>query len=96
METILKNHFKNNENQLKIKTNCLRRDALITFKVDYVSGEFYGQTRLPKGNENLIPITLNKDNPMNDTSKYGGYTNLAQAYLLAVSYQEGKKQKRPF
>lgn len=94
METILENYFKNNENQLKIKTNCLRRDAFITFKLDYVSGEFYGQTRLPKGNENLIPITLNEDNPMSDTSKYGGYTNLAQAYLFAVSYQEDGEMKK--
>ena len=42
----------------------------------------------------MIPITFKPDNALKDTSKYGGYSDITQAYLLAVSYQEGKKFKK--
>ncbi len=95
MESILENYFKKEQNVNKIKTNCFRRDALVTYKLDYYSknGAFYEQTRSPKS-KNLIPITFKPDNALKDTSKYGGYSDITQAYLLAVSYQEGKKFKK--
>ena len=79
----------------KIKNNCLRRDALITFKVDYQTGPLYKQTIYKhEDNPSLIPIHTNENNPMHNTNKYGGYSNLSQSYMMAVQYEEKGKTKK--
>ncbi len=75
----------------KIKKNALRHDALVTFKVDYQNGAFYNATIYRKANDsNLIPIHTN--GPLADVSKYGGYSDLSQAYIVAIEYNIGKKR----
>lgn len=74
----------------KIKKNALRHDALVTFKVDYQNGALYNATIYRKANDsNLIPIHTN--GPLADVSKYGGYSDLSQAYIVAIEYNIGKK-----
>lgn len=75
----------------KIKKNALRHDALVTFKVDYQNGALYNATIYRKENDsNLIPIHTN--GPLADVSKYGGYSDLSQAYIVAIEYNIGKKR----
>lgn len=75
----------------KIKKNALRHDALVTFKVDYQNGALYNATIYRKANDsNLIPIHTN--GPLADVSKYGGYSDLSQAYIVAIEYNIGKKR----
>lgn len=79
----------------KVIRNCFRRDILVTFKNDYQFGPLYKQTINKKGESTaLIPIHTNEDNPMHDTSKYGGYLNLTQSYMMAVTYKEKGKEKK--
>lgn len=74
----------------KIKKNALRHDALVTFKVDYQNGALYNATIYRKANDsNLIPIHTN--GPLADVSKYGGYSDLSQAYIVAIEYNLGSK-----
>ena len=75
----------------KIKSNCLRHDIIVTFKCDYNNGAFYKETIWPHDEKTLIPIHTKNDNPMNNPYKYGGYKDLAQAYLLAVQYENKNK-----
>lgn len=79
----------------KILRNCFRRDILVTFKNDYENGAFYKQTIYKHSESNsLIPIHTNENNPMHNTSKYGGYSSLKQSYMVAVSYKENNKDKK--
>lgn len=79
----------------KIRKNCFRHDALVTFKCDYNNGAFYGATLNAKtALTNPVPIHTGKNNPMIDVKKYGGYSGLAQAYLLAVEIKAKKKTKK--
>lgn len=96
MENVLdRNLFKDNRNLAnKVFKNCMRRDALITFKVDYGTGPLYKQTLHKHSEGNLIPIHTKEGNPMVDTNKYGGYSDLSQAYLMAVQYEEKGKLKK--
>lgn len=74
----------------KIKKNALRHDALVTFKVDYQNGALYNATIYRKNDSNLIPIHTN--GPLADVNKYGGYSDLSQAYIVAIEYNIGKKR----
>lgn len=73
----------------KIKKNALRHDALVTFRVDYQNGALYNATIYRKNDSNLIPIHTN--GPLADVSKYGGYSDLSQAYIVAIEYNLGDK-----
>ena len=77
----------------KIKANCFKHDALVTFKTDYNNGALYKQTMFKASNdESLIPIHTN--NEFNDTTKYGGYSSLASSRMTLVTYsKKGKKYK---
>lgn len=92
MERRLLGYIKKNDLMDKIKSNCLRHDALITFKPDYDSGMFYKQTIFKKsGDKETGLIPLHTKGPMSDVKKYGGYSSLSQSYLLAVEYKVKKK-----
>ncbi len=96
MDGYLKNFVKKSDKNgvtyaEKIKKNALRHDALVTFKVDYQNGALYNATIYRKANDsNLIPIHTN--GPLADVSKYGGYSDLSQAYIVAIEYNIGKKR----
>lgn len=88
MEKRLINYIDKNNLKDKIKTNCLRHDALITFKPDYDSGKFYKETIFKKtGDKDTGLIPLHTKGPMSDTKKYGGYSKLSQSYIIAVEYK---------
>lgn len=92
MERRLLGYIKKNDLMNKIKSNCLRHDALITFKPDYDSGMFYKQTIFKKsGDKETGLIPLHTKGPMSDVKKYGGYSSLSQSYILAVEYKVKKK-----
>lgn len=92
MERRLLGYIKKNDLMNKIKSNCLRHDALITFKPDYDSGMFYKQTIFKKsGDKETGLIPLHTKGPMSDVIKYGGYSSLSQSYILAVEYKVKKK-----
>ena len=86
MERRLLGYIKKNDLMNKIKSNCLRHDALITFKPDYDSGALYNQTMYKKEKSNSL-IPLHTKGPMKDVSKYGGYSDMSQSYILAVEYK---------
>lgn len=91
MERRLLRYIDKKELKDKIKTNCLRHDALITFKPDYDSGMFYKQTIFKKsGDKETGLIPLHTKGPMSDVTKYGGYSSLSQSYILAVEYKVKK------
>lgn len=88
MEKRLINYIDKNNLKDKIKTSCLRHDALITFKPDYDSGKFYKETIFKKsGEKDTGLISLHTKGPMSDTKKYGGYSQLSQSYIIAVEYK---------
>lgn len=92
MERRLLGYIKKNDLMNKIKSNCLRHDALITFKPDYDSGMFYKQTIFKKsGDKETGLIPLHTKGPMSDVKKYGGYSQLSQSFILAVEYKVKKK-----
>ena len=67
MERRLLGYIKKNDLMNKIKSNCLRHDALITFKPDYDSGMFYKQTIFKKsGDKETGLIPLHTKGPMSD------------------------------
>lgn len=78
----------------KIKNTCLRRDILVTFKVDYNNGALYNSTIFKASDsDSLIPVHTN--GKLSDTSKYGGYSDLKQSYIMAIEYiEKGKKYKK--
>lgn len=97
MHSTLNRHLEKDGKQLKNKVirNCLRRDALITFKNDYQNGKFYNETIYNHKKSNaLIPIHTKADNPMNIISKYGGYLSLKQSCMMAVKYKINNKEKK--
>ena len=82
------NYIDKNNLKDKIKTSCLRHDALITFKPDYDSGKFYKETIFKKsGDKETGLIPLHTKGPMSDTKKYGGYSSFSQSYIIAVEYK---------
>lgn len=88
MEKRLINYIDKNNLKDKIKTSCLRHDALITYKPDYDSGKFYKETIFKKsGDKETGLIPLHTKGPMSDTKKYGGYSKLSQSYIIAVEYK---------
>lgn len=88
MEKRLINYIDKNNLKDKIKTSCLRHDALITFKPDYDSGKFYKETIFKKsGDKETGLIPLHTKGPMSDTKKYGGYSSFSQSYIIAVEYK---------
>lgn len=88
MEKRLINYIDKNNLKDKIKTSCLRHDALITYKPDYDSGKFYKETIFKKsGDKETGLIPLHTKGPMSDTKKYGGYSQLSQSYIIAVEYK---------
>lgn len=92
MEKRLIDFINNNNLKDKIKTNCLRHDALITYKPNYEEGFFYKQTICPKNSDkktSLIPT--HTKGPMNDTKKYGGYSQLSNSFIIAVEYKSKNK-----
>lgn len=97
MEDRIKDYLKKDDGALskKIFRNAMRRDHLVTFKVDYSGGEgaLYKATlyRHDGKEKNLIPIHSSENNPMHDTTKYGGYSSLSQSYILAVEYEKKGK-----
>lgn len=95
MNVTIKNELNQNNKIALVKNNCLKHDALVTFKLDYPNGMFYKQTIYKRSdNASLIPIHTNTSNPLNDTKKYGGYKDLKKAYILVVSYKEKNKSKK--
>lgn len=88
MEKRLINYIDKNNLKDKIKTSCLRHDALITYKPDYDSGKFYKETIFKKsGDKETGLIPLHTKGPMSDTKKYGGYSSFSQSYIIAVEYK---------
>lgn len=75
----------------KIKNTCLKRDIIVTYKVDYNNGAFYNATIEKASNSNALYAVKSQKK---DTSKYGGYTGLSQSYIMAVEYDEKKKHKK--
>lgn len=97
MERVLDIKIKNNNLEEKIIQNCLRHDALVTYKCDYHNGEFYKQTIYKATGEknSLIPLHTKDNNPLKDVSKYGGYSDLKSSKMAVIEYEEkGKKYKR--
>ena len=98
MISVLKNKLNkyDNNNVLyceKIKNTCLRRDILVTYKVDYNNGAFHNAT-IESASDSTALIPIHSKTPMRDTSKYGGYSGLSQAYLMAIEYTENGKKKK--
>lgn len=88
MEKRLINYIDKNNLKDKIKTSCLRHDALITYKPDYDSGKFYKETIFKKsGDKETGLIPLHTKGPMSDTKKYGGYSSFSQSYIIVVEYK---------
>lgn len=77
----------------KIKSTCLRRDILVTFKVDYNNGAFYNAT-IEKASNSSALNAIHSNSPMAKTEKYGGYSGLSQSYLMAVQFEEKGKTKK--
>lgn len=89
MENIIMNHLTNNHLKDKIILNCLRHDALVTYKTIIEKGAFYKQTIFPKAeNNSLIPI--HSSTPFKNVTKYGGYTSLFSSYIMAIQYNNEK------
>lgn len=93
MESVIKYNFKKNNLLDRVKKTCFRKDALITYKCDFVNSGFYDMT-IYKAENNLIPIHTKKDNPMNDVTKYGGYSSAKSSKLALIEYTKGKKVVR--
>lgn len=93
MQRVLDYTIKKNNLKDKIINNCLRHDALITYKCDFSNGEFYNQTLYSPRSEkkSLIPIHTKEDNPLNDFTKYGGYLNLSSSKMALITYKEKNK-----
>lgn len=90
MENVLLWEIKHRNLISKIKNNCFRHDALVTYKTDYNNGAFYKQTMYKAGQgDSLIPI--HTSNEYSDTSKYGGYSQLASSRMSIVEYEKNNK-----
>ena len=91
MEKVLLFELNNKNLFSKIKSNCFRHDALVTFKADYNNGELYKQT-IFKASKDSSLIPIHTSNEFNDTSKYGGYNSLSSSRMSLVTFEEKGKQ----
>jgi len=93
MQRVLDYTIRNNNLKDKIINNCLRHDALITYKCDFSNGAFYKQTLYSPNsyNKSLIPIHTKKDNPLNNVEKYGGYLFFKNSKMALITYKEKNK-----
>ncbi len=80
----------------KIKSNCFKKDCLIT-RMSYcnMNGQFYDETiyKSTKNNPNTkakIQLKGNLSNPMSNLDKYGGFNKLSTAYFMIVQSQDKK------
>jgi len=84
----------------KVKDVCLKNDCLVT-QMSYtkLNGMYYDETRYkskknnPAQNE-LFELKGDKNNPLSNTERYGGYNKLKIAYYMLVeSERKGEKIK---
>lgn len=93
MLNVIKHYFKDFSLLNRVKQTCFRKDALITYKCDFINSRFYDMT-IYKAKNNLIPVHTKKGNPMNDVTKYGGYSSAKSSKLALIEYTKGKKVVR--
>lgn len=77
----------------KIKSTCLRRDIIVTYKLDYNNGAFYNST-IVKASNSISLFPVHAKSPMCHTDKYGGYSDIMQSYIMAVEYEEKGRVKK--
>ncbi len=77
----------------KVREICKKNDCIVS-KISYqkTNGAFYDETLYKKSNESLIQRKGDKNNPLNDVTKYGGFSSLKNGYFVVVeSEKKGKK-----
>lgn len=75
-----------------VKETMSKHSPLITRMPIIQTGDFYEQNKVC-GKEAKLPATEDKNNPLIDKLKYGGYSSGATSYFVVVDY-DGKKGKR--
>lgn len=66
----------------KIVNNCYKTDFLLTRRVEYNDGAFYDQNISPASEtSDLTPI--HSKGKLNNTKKYGGFSNLTTGFMLS-------------
>lgn len=76
----------------KVKQVLFKNNPLVTFMPFEAKGKFYDETVYPKSAD-LIPVTEDSTDPRIDSSKYGGYSSMKNAYFFLVE-SDGKKGTR--
>jgi CRISPR-associated endonuclease Csn1 len=74
---------------------CWRHDFLLTYRNTYQEDALYKQTIMRKSEGDLIPVHSSSDNPLHDTKKYGGYSQLSKTGFRIVDRKKGKKTLEP-
>ena len=79
-------HWKGKEKVAELADNFNGRSYFIKYNTDEKTGEFFNQTKQPKGS-GTIPLS----SKMNSIDVYGGYTNDNDAYFVIAKNRKGKK-----
>lgn len=75
-----------------VKNCCDRHDFLLTYRTDYSEDKFYKETINPHSDGKLFSI--HSKGPMNDTSKYGGYSYATTSHFYVATIKGKKKVSR--
>jgi len=94
METTLEESLKKDDLAKRIKLNCSKHDQLLTYRVEYAEDRFYKATINKHSDNKLNPI--HENGALSDTTKYGGYNELINAYHLVVTIKGPKKTTKKF
>ena len=71
-----------------VEDTLYRNDILVSKKTEIRTGEFYNQTKQPKGKKG-VPLKANMP-----TEMYGSYTSLNPAYATMINYTKNDKETR--
>jgi len=72
----------------QVEKTLYRNDILISKKTEVRSGEFFNQTKEPKGGKG---VPLKKNMPI---KRYGSYTSLKPIYAVLLKYEKKKKYEQ--
>lgn len=86
------------EKDSNLKNNIMdlikRTDFLVTFRHTYSDGGFYDQNICKaKDSSSLVPLSFDPNKPFDKTNRYGGYDNLACAYMVPATEADNEKGK---
>lgn len=79
----------------RIRKICNYNDVLISQKTEQnLNGAYYDETVYKKnGDGKLIPLKGDKNNPLSNVERYGGYNSMKGAYFMVMESEDKKGNK---